>query len=141
MKEVLCDWYEKKDITLIILSIVVIFLVLMGLYALSSNITMKRTIGEITYCERVYDTHRDTRYWTASAKFFVDGKEYSGHVDVTSHKYIGQKIMILYNPKDPNDFISQSSTFVGITMIIFGFIFSIPIIQKLKNRQKSKENL
>lgn len=131
---------EKKDIALIILSIIVIFFVLMGLYALSSNITMKSTIGEITYCERVYDTHRDTRYWNASAKFLVDGKEYSGHVDVTSHKYVGQKIMILYNPKDPNDFISQSSSFVGITMIIFGFIFSIPIIQKLKKRQKEKAN-
>lgn len=37
---------EKKDITLIILSIVVIFLVLMGLYALSSNITKKETSFE-----------------------------------------------------------------------------------------------
>ena len=132
---------EKRDISLIILSLVVIFLVLMGLYALSSNITMKRTIGEITYCERVYDTHRDTSYWNASAKFFVDGKEYSGYVNVTSHKYVGQKIMILYNPKDPNDFISQSSTYSGITMIIFGFIFSIPVIKKLKNIEKTQENL
>ena len=132
---------EKRDISLIILSLVVIFLVLMGLYELSSNITMKRTIGEITYCERVYDTHRDTSYWNASAKFFVDGKEYSGYVNVTSHKYIGQKIMILYNPKDPNNFISQSSTYSGITMIIFGFIFSIPVIKKLKNIEKTQENL
>jgi len=131
---------EKKDITLIILAMVVICLILMGLYALSSNITMKRTIGEITYCERVYDTDRDTRYWDASAKFFVDGNEYSGHVNVTSHKYIGQKIMILYNPKNPNNFISQSSTYSGIAMIIFGCIFLIPIILKLKNRQKAKEN-
>lgn len=131
---------EKKDIALIILSIVVIFLVLMGLYALSSNITMKRTIGEITYCKMVHDTNRDAVYWKASAKFFVDGKEYSGYVNVTSNKDIGEKIMVLYNPKDPNDFISQSSTFSGIIMIIFGFIFSIPIILKLKNKQKLKEN-
>ena len=127
----------KMDIPLIILSLIVIFFVLMGLYALSWNITMKRTIGEITYCKRVYDTHRNTRYWNASAKFFVDGKEYSGYVNVTSHKYIGQKIMILYNPKNPNNFISQSSTYSGITMIIFGFIFSIPIIKKFKNIQKT----
>ncbi len=40
------DMKEKKDITLIILSIVVIFLVLMGLYALSSNITKKETSFE-----------------------------------------------------------------------------------------------
>ncbi len=83
---------EKKDIALIILSIVVIFLVLMGLYVLSSNITMKKTIGEITYCQRVYEAHGDSRYWKASAKFFVDGNEYSGRVNVTSHKYIGEKI-------------------------------------------------
>ncbi len=133
---------EKKDIELIILSIIVIFFVLIGLYALSSNITMKRAIGEITYCERVYDTYRDIKYWNASAKFSVDGNEYSGYVNVTSHKYIGQKIIILYNPKDPNDFISQSSTYSGITMIIFGFIFLIPIILKLKDKQKIKsENI
>lgn len=126
---------KNNTIALNILSIVGIFFILMGLYALSSNITMKRTIGEITYCQRVYDTHRDTRYWDATAKFSVDGNEYSGYVNVTSHKYVGQKIMILYNPKDPNNFISQSSTYSGITMIIFGMVFLIP---KFKNRQKNK---
>lgn len=50
----------------------------MGLYALSSNITMEKVMGEITYCQRIYDTHRNTSYWKASAKFFVDGNEYSG---------------------------------------------------------------
>ncbi len=41
---------EKKDITLIILSIVVIFLVLMGLYALSSNIKKKKPLSR----KRIY---------------------------------------------------------------------------------------
>ena len=132
---------EKKNIVLIILSIVALFFVLNGVYALSPNITMKRTIGTITYCNKRYDIHRNTSHWDAMAKFSVDGNEYSGAVTVNGHKYIGQHIMILYNPKDPNDFISQYLTYQGIPMIIFGVIFSIPIIQKLKRRQKAKEKL
>lgn len=105
----------------------------MGLYALSSNITMKRVIGEITYCQKVYDIHRDTSYWDARAKFVVAGNEYYGNVNVSSHKYVGQKIMILYNPKNPNEFICQSLTYFGITMMILGILFLIP---KIKNRRK-----
>lgn len=120
-----------------ILSIVGIFLILLGLYALSSNITMKRTIGEITYCQRVHDTHNNTHYWNASAKFSVDGNEYSGYVNVTTHKLVGQKIIILYDPKDPNNFITQSSTYSGITMIIIGMVFLIP---KFKDKKKIEEN-
>lgn len=129
---------KKNTVGLNIFSIIGIFFIIMGLYALSSNITMKETIGEIIHCSRVYDTHRDEKYWSASAKFSVEGKEYNGYVNVTSHKYVGQKIKILYNPKNPNDFISKSSTYSGITMMIFGFVFLIP---KLKDRQKTKENL
>lgn len=112
-----------------ILSGVGIFFILIGLYALSSNIRMKETIGEITYCSRVYDRHRDSNYWMASAKFFVDGNEYYGNVNVTSYKYVGQKIKILYNPKNPSDFISKSSTYSGFIMIIFGCVFLIPKFQ------------
>lgn len=132
---------EKKNIALLILSIVVLFLVLNGVYALSPNITMKRTIGTITYCNKRYDIHRNTSHWDAMAKFSVDGNEYSGAVTVSGHKYIGQHIIILYNPKNPDDFISQYLTYSGIPMIILGVIFSIPIILKLKNKQKTKENL
>ena len=137
-EDLLIDMKKNNTVVLNILSIVGFLLILMGLYALSSNISMKETIGEITYCSRVYDTHRDSKYWDASAKFSVDGNEYYGYVNVTSHKYVGQKIKILYNPKNPNDFISKSSTYSGITMIIFGFVFLIP---KFINRQKIKENL
>ena len=129
---------KNNTVALNILSIVGIFFVFMGLYALSSNITMKMTIGEITYCKKIYDTQRNTSYWSATAKFSIDGNEYSGNVNVTSHKYVGQKIMILYNPKNPNDFISQSSTYSGITMIIFGIVFLIP---KFQNKQKNKTEL
>lgn len=129
---------KNNTIALNIISIVGIFFILMGVYALSSNITMKSAVGEITYCQRVYDTHRDTKYWDASVEFSIDGNKYYGKVNVTSHKYVGQKIMILYNPKEPNDFISQSDANAGITMIIFGFVFLTP---KFINRQKIKENL
>ncbi len=129
---------KKNTVALNILSIIGIFFILMGLYALSSNIVMKETTGEITYCSRVYDTHNNTSYWDASVKFMVDGNEYYGYVNVNSHKYVGEKIKILYNPENPNDFISKSSTYSGITMIIFGLVFLIP---KFKDRQKIKENL
>ncbi len=129
---------EKNTVGLNILSIVGIFFILMGLYALSSNIVMKETTGEIIHCSRVHDTHNDSSYWSASAKFFVDGNEYSGYVNVTSHKYVGDKIKILYNPKNPNDFVSKSSTYSGFTMIIFGVVFLIP---KFQSRQKIKEYL
>jgi len=127
---------KKTIIALNIFSLIGIFFILMGLYALSSNIVMKETIGEITYCSRVYDTHRDTKYWNATAKFLVDGNEYSGSVNVTTHKYVGQKIKILYNPKNPSDFISKSSTYSGFTMIIFGFMFFLP---KFLNHKKTKK--
>lgn len=117
---------KNNTVALNILAIFGIFLVVLGLYALSSNITMKRTIGEITYCQKVYDTHDNSNYWDAAAKFSVNGQQYYGYVNVSSHKFVGQKIIILYNPKDPNDFISQSSTLSGIAMIIFGIIFLIP---------------
>lgn len=96
---------------------------------------MKETIGEITYCSRVYDTQRDNKYWDAKAKFSVDGKEYSGSVNVTNHKYVGQKIKILYDSKNPNNFISKSSTYSGITMIIVGMMFLIPKF----NRKRKKD--
>ena len=47
----------------------------------------KRAIGEITYCQRVYDTHRDTKYWDASAEISVDGNKYYGKVNVNSHMW------------------------------------------------------
>lgn len=128
---------KRNVVGLNILFIVGIFLALMGLYALSSNITMQETMGEITHCSRVHDMHRDTSYWQASAKFLVDGKEYSGPINVNSHKYVGQKIKILYNPKKPDDFISKSSTYSGFTMIIMGLVFMIP---KFKKQLKNKNN-
>lgn len=99
---------------------------------------MEETTGEITFCSKEYNSRKRTRYYNASAKFSVNGKEYDGHVDVTSHKYVGQPIKILYNPKNPNDFISKSSTYSGITMIIYGLIFLIP---KLENHRKNKKAL
>lgn len=127
---------KNNNVALNILSIVGIFLIILGLYALSSNIVMKETTGEITHCSRVYNMQENTRYWNASAKFFVDGNEYYGHINVNSHKYVGQKIKILYNPKDPNNFISKSSTYYGIIMIVFGFIFLIPKFSKhFKNKK------
>lgn len=128
---------EKNTIALNIFFIIGIFFIILGLYALSSNVTMKETIGEITHCSRVYSTHENENYWDASAKFSVEGKEYQGNVNVTSHKQIGQKIKILYNPKNPNDFISKSSTYSGIFMIVFGFIFLIPKLQKIKKTKKN----
>ena len=64
---------KNNTVALNILAIFGIFLVVLGLYALSSNITMKRTIGEITYCQKVYDTHDYSNYWDAAAIFSVNG--------------------------------------------------------------------
>ena len=136
IKEDLYNWYERKKgycINNIIDSCN--FFGINGIICIKFKYNNeKNNRRDYILPESVYEAHGDSRYWKASAKFFVDGNEYSGRVNVTSHKYIGEKIAILYNPKDPNDFISQSSTSVGISMIIFGCIFSIPVIKKLKNR-------
>ncbi len=133
---------RKSTVGLNILSMVGIFFILLGLYALSSNIFMKETTGEIIHCSRVNDTYRNTSYWDASARFYVDEEEYYGYVNVNSHKYVGQKIKILYDPKDPSHFISKSSTYVGILIINFGLVFLIPKIQsKLKNNKNKKVSL
>ena len=127
-----------KNIALKILTLVSIFFIIIGLYALSSNLFWKETTGEITYCSRVYDWRRDNIYWDASAKFYLKGKEYSGKVHVDSHKYVGQKIAILYNPKNPNDFINKDSSYVGIITILFGIVFLIPSISFRKNKKRAQ---
>lgn len=122
---------KKNNIVgLNILSIIGVFLILLGLDALSYNIVMKETTGEIIHCSKVYSSNGG--YWDTSAKFSVDGKEYYGDVNVNSHKYSGEKIKILYDPQNPNHFISKSSTYSGFTMIIFGFVFLIPKIQNIR---------
>ena len=88
------------------------------------------------------NTENDVRY-IATAKYTIDGKEYTRALDSYSPSYkVGGKVDIMYDPKDPTKITSGSG--FGIYLMIAGGIILIIVIfvtvKKKTNVKKLKES-
>ncbi len=87
--------------------------------------------------EKQYDsdlgTDRIIYYPTVS--YTVDGKEYTGELDIGSGFSIGEVLKIQYDPKNPSKVNSNSLVVIIIIFVIASLLIILSIFQIIRNRK------
>ena len=93
------------------------------------------------------DGNHTTITYKVTLKYTVDDKEYTGTLDNVSKQKVGDKMVIYYNPKDPNQ-ITQTKSFVlpiviivvGIASLIGGIISAVNAVKCHKKIKEQERN-
>ena len=89
------------------------------------------------------DGTNNTTVYNATLNYIVDGKEYIQTLDNVSKCKVGDKMIIYYNPNDPNQITQSKSVILPIAMIIGGVASLtggiISAVNAVKRHKKMKE--
>jgi len=135
-------FFIPAGLILIIFGIVVFVITLNN----QNYIKIEATVANV---EETQETNVDdgetniTTIYNATVNYIVDGKEYTQTLDNVSKCKVGDKMVIYYNPKDPNQ-ITQTKSLILPSVIIFAGIASlvggiISAVNAVKRHKKMKE--
>lgn len=139
----------SENLVFTIFAFIGIIIIVGGIFLQISNTNFKKTAiktqAEITDIITRRDSDGDTSH-IVYVEFEVNDIKYSGSLgSYSSSMYIGKSIDIYYNPLNPNNFKSSTSTFVGLFVIGFGMIFSliggIKILSSISKKRLNKQLL
>ena len=111
------DGEMKKHIVSVILLVASLGVSVLGIYLTWFSLgDYVKTTGVITHVERDIQHDLDITY----VEFAVDGKTYSGSIDVHGvGDRKGQSVTVYYDPDDPSSFKGDHSK-VGVIVLIIG---------------------
>ena len=81
--------------------------------------------------------------YNVTLNYTVDDKEYTGTLDNVSKQKVGDKMVIYYNPKDPNQITQTKSLILPIIIIVAGIVSLtagiISAVNAVKRHKKMKD--
>lgn len=81
--------------------------------------------------------------YNVTLNYTVDDKEYTGTLDNVSKQKVGDKMVIYYNPKDPNQITQTKSLILPIIIIVAGIASLtagiISAVNAVKRHKKMKD--
>ena len=101
----------------------------------------KGTIISVRAVERVDNEHHTYTHYYPTVKYTVDGKEYTGALDLEGPNAIGAEIDIQYDPADPSKVHSYSPKTVILCFVVGGLMLLLAIILfvRVAHKQESEE--
>ena len=127
------------------------------LFVVSKNnkdyIETEATVSKVElYSEESFDVDGNVEpaQYTIYVKYMVDEKEYENELGIMFEMKVGDKVTIVYNPKDPNQ-ISQPSSLLlniiilvsGVASLLGGIISAVNAVKrqrKLRSQEEKWEN-
>lgn len=127
------------------------------LFVVSKNnkdyIETEATVSKVElYSEESFDVDGNVEpaQYTIYVKYMVDEKEYENELGIMFEMKVGDKVTIVYNPKDPNQ-ISQPSSLLlniiilvsGVASLVGGIISAVNAVKrqrKLRSQEEKWEN-
>ncbi len=90
--------------------------------------------------EEVYDDDGDKKYYYfPTVSYTVDGKEYTGELDISDGNNVGGEVSIQYDPQDPSKVHSYSPVIVIIIFVMGGILFLFAVFRLISvSRQQSR---
>ena len=90
--------------------------------------------------EEVYDDDGDKKYYYfPTVSYTVDGKEYTGELDISDGNNVGGEVSIQYDPQDPSKVHSYSPVIVIIIFVMGGILFLLAVFRLISvSRQQSR---
>ena len=89
------------------------------------------------------DGHHTSITYNVTLNYIVDDKEYTGTLDNLSKQKVGDKMVIYYNPKDPNQITQTKSLILPIIIIVAGIASLtagiISAVNAVKRHKKMKD--
>ncbi len=89
------------------------------------------------------DGNHTSIIYNVTLNYTVDDKEYTGTLDNVSKQKVGDKIVIYYNPKDPNQITQTKSLILPIIIIVAGIASLtagiISAVNAVKRHKKMKD--
>ena len=89
------------------------------------------------------DSNHTSITYNVTLNYIVDDKEYTGTLDNVSKQKVGDKIVIYYNPKDPNQITQTKSLILPIIIIVAGIASLtagiISAVNAVKRHKKMKD--
>ena len=89
------------------------------------------------------DSNHTSITYNVTLNYTVDDKEYTGTLDNVSKQKVGDKIVIYYNPKDPNQITQTKSLILPIIIIVAGIASLtagiISAVNAVKRHKKIKD--
>ena len=102
--------------------------------------------------EETYDAegNREEAQYKIWVKYTVDGIEYEADYGIMPKREVGEKVNIIYDPKDPNNIASPASPIInavlivgGVASLVGGIISAVNAVKrhkKMKEQERSWEN-
>ena len=137
-------FFIPVGLILIICGIVVFVITLKN----QNYIKIEATVANVSETQESYvdsDETNITTVYNVTLNYIVDGKEYIQTLDNVSKCKVGDKMIIYYNPNDPNQITQSKSIILPIAMIIGGVasltggIISVVNVVKRHNKMKEQE--
>ena len=135
-------FFIPVGLILIICGIVVFVITLKN----QNYIKIEATVANVSETQESYvdsDETNITTVYNVTLNYIVDGEEYVQTLDNVSKCKVGDKMIIYYNPNDPNQITQSKSIILPIAMIIGGVAFLIggiiSVVNVVKRHNKMKE--
>ena len=135
-------FFIPVGLILIICGIVVFVITLKN----QNYIKIEATVANVSETQESYvdsDETNITTVYNVTLNYIVDGEEYVQTLDNVSKCKVGDKMIIYYNPNDPNQNNQSKSIILPIAMIIGGVAFLIggiiSVVNVVKRHNKMKE--
>ena len=137
-------FFIPVGLILIICGIVVFVITLKN----QNYIKIEATVANVSETQESYvdsDETNITTVYNVTLNYIVDGEEYVQTLDNVSKCKVGDKMIIYYNPNDPNQITQSKSIILPIAMIIGGVasltggIISVVNVVKRHNKMKEQE--
>ncbi len=103
----------------------------------------KGTIISVRAVERVDNEHHTYTHYYPTVKYTVDGKEYTGALDLEGPNEIGAEMDIQYDPADPSKVHSYSPKTVILCFVVGGLmllfaIFLFVRVSRARNLKRTR---
>ena len=135
-------FFIPAGLILIIFGIVVFVITLNN----QNYIKIEATVANVSETQETNvdsDGTNITTVYNATLNYIVGGKEYIQTLDNVSKCKVGDKMIIYYNPNDPNQITQSKSVILPIAMIIGGMASLIwgitSAVNAVKRHKKMKE--